>query len=231
MSLSNDEPDRAAMGPHAQECHPQQMLCRMWTIRGRHARFLARQGRQEPGKLWCFGRRQLPGHQPKGFSHSDVNRVYLCSGKLQPRVSLVLPGGSNCCRAKRRVRRQSFELFRAHVKRLRAPPARRDHDHSERVTSTSSVGVKTVRHSPRWRKIAALSSFCLAAAPCTRRSRCCFPSPENSAPWDWISGSRGHRACIFPRSTRVRPLPTCACSVSSPTTISRRSIDKRFASP
>jgi transposase len=50
MSLPNDhpallpapEPDRAAMGPHAQTCHAQQMLRHMRTIRGRHARFLCR---------------------------------------------------------------------------------------------------------------------------------------------------------------------------------------------
>ncbi len=41
------EPDRAVMGGHAQERHPQQMLRHMRTIRGRHARFLARQGPQE----------------------------------------------------------------------------------------------------------------------------------------------------------------------------------------
>ena len=47
MSQSNDEFDRAVLRPHAQECRAQQMLRHMRTIRGRHARFLARQSSQE----------------------------------------------------------------------------------------------------------------------------------------------------------------------------------------
>src|ERR1700724_2283888 len=49
--LPAPEPDRAAMGSHAQECNAQQMLRHMRTIRGRHARFLARQSPQELEKL------------------------------------------------------------------------------------------------------------------------------------------------------------------------------------
>ncbi|MGB6325168.1 MAG: hypothetical protein WBG11_05170 [Methylocella sp.] len=45
--LPAPEPDRAVIGGHAQKRHPQQMLRHMRTIRGRHARFLARQGPQE----------------------------------------------------------------------------------------------------------------------------------------------------------------------------------------
>ena len=39
--LPASQPDRAAMGLHAQERHAQQMLCHMRPIRRRDARFLA----------------------------------------------------------------------------------------------------------------------------------------------------------------------------------------------
>ena len=52
--LPAPEPNRAAMGPLAQECNAQQMLRHMRTIRGRHARFLARQSPQELEKLREF---------------------------------------------------------------------------------------------------------------------------------------------------------------------------------
>src|SRR3984893_17253129 len=49
--LPAPEPDRAAMGSHARDYNAQQMLRHMRTIRGRHARFLARQSPQELEKL------------------------------------------------------------------------------------------------------------------------------------------------------------------------------------
>jgi transposase len=56
----------------------------MRTIRGCHARFLARQSPQELRKLPRFGHRQLPRHQPKGFSGSDVNGVYIGEKRIKP---------------------------------------------------------------------------------------------------------------------------------------------------
>jgi hypothetical protein len=86
--------------PHAQECNAQQILSHMRTIRGRHARFLARQSPQELGTLSRFGHRQLPRHQPKGFSGSDVNGVYngawthLSLNKDAPVPGLFRPSGA-----------------------------------------------------------------------------------------------------------------------------------------
>lgn len=73
--LSNDHPDRAAMGPHPQKRYAEQMPCHMPAIRKRHARFLARRGPQDPGKLACFGHRQLPYRQPQGFPDGAATRV------------------------------------------------------------------------------------------------------------------------------------------------------------
>ena len=74
--LPAPEPDRAAMGRHAQEHHPQQMLRDLRRIRGNNPRIPARRGAQKVGRVLRFGHRQFSYNFTQGFSAPGVNRVY-----------------------------------------------------------------------------------------------------------------------------------------------------------
>src|ERR1700691_1824062 len=74
--LPAPEPDRAAMGPHAQEHHPQQMLRDLRRIRGNNPGIPARRGAQKVGRVLRFGHRQFSYNFTQGFSAPGVNRVY-----------------------------------------------------------------------------------------------------------------------------------------------------------
>ena len=72
--LPAPEPDRAAMGRHAQEHHPQQMLRHLRRIRGNNPRIPARRGAQKVGRVLRFGHRQFSYNFTQGFSAPGVNR-------------------------------------------------------------------------------------------------------------------------------------------------------------
>src|ERR1700683_3274524 len=74
--LPAPEPDRAAMGRHAQEHHPQQMLRDLRRIRGNNPRIPARRGAQKVGRVLRFGHRQFSYNFTQGLSAPGVNRVY-----------------------------------------------------------------------------------------------------------------------------------------------------------
>src|SRR6202021_764999 len=75
------EPDRAAMGRHAQEHYPQQMLRDLRRIRGNNPRIPARRGAQKVGRVLRFGHRQFSYNFTQGFSAPGVNRVYKNGGR------------------------------------------------------------------------------------------------------------------------------------------------------
>src|SRR6202789_2076761 len=79
--LPAPEPDRAAMGRHAQEHHPQQMLRDLRRIRGNNPRIPARRGAQKVGRVLRFGHRQFSYNFTQGFSAPGVNRVYIKAQK------------------------------------------------------------------------------------------------------------------------------------------------------
>src|ERR1700679_2655505 len=78
--LPAPEPDRAAMGRHAQEHHPQQMLRDLRRIRGNNPRIPARRGAQKVGRVLRLGHRQFSYNFTQGFSAPGVNRVYVNPG-------------------------------------------------------------------------------------------------------------------------------------------------------
>ena len=69
------EPDRAAMGRHAQEHHPQQMLRDLRRIRANNPRIPARRGAQKVGRVLRVGHRQFSYNFTQGFSAPGVSRV------------------------------------------------------------------------------------------------------------------------------------------------------------
>src|SRR5208337_2589908 len=75
--LPTFEPDRAAVGPDAQASDAQQDLRHLSRIRPGGARFPTQKSPQMRARIFRFGHRQFPRHQPKGFSGSGVSGVYL----------------------------------------------------------------------------------------------------------------------------------------------------------
>ena len=67
MSLSNDEPDRAAVARHAQACDAQQMLRHMRRIRGRNAQLPARESSEKRGTFHDSVTDNFRIISPKGF--------------------------------------------------------------------------------------------------------------------------------------------------------------------
>ena len=74
--LSAFEPYRASVGADAQKRHPQPMLRHFQRILRRHARVPERGCSQKLGRFMRRRIRQFPRHITKGFSGSDVSRVY-----------------------------------------------------------------------------------------------------------------------------------------------------------
>src|SRR5277367_1257649 len=66
--LPASQPDRAIVGSDAQASHAQQMLARLSHLRPSGAVVSTRQSPKMLGNVPRFGDRQLPRHQPQGFS-------------------------------------------------------------------------------------------------------------------------------------------------------------------
>src|SRR5271168_3501133 len=74
--LPASQPDRAIVGSDAQASHAQQMLARLSHLRPSGAVVSTRQSPKMLGNVPRFGDRQLPHHQPQGFSGCRVTKVY-----------------------------------------------------------------------------------------------------------------------------------------------------------